>query len=237
MNDTNKRRRQAAWVCFQPHLAEDQLFKAIHLLERSYQADSVSNLIAYISKVCSEFDIGPEIRKSLYGRFHQLMTEDTDLQMDPLSTMLEQNQSQPLPKPVQRRPAPVLSAVERIEERQEAMASLPAHTVVFSDFMKQLTAYLPEKNALFEVLMELAEDKKTGARENAGHISRWANKPDDFGWAEDLDEKALAGLVHLVYTALCEMLGPVAADECFHKAIAVCEQKPEARQFSPSRFL
>ncbi|MCL7421658.1 MAG: hypothetical protein M8364_12220 [Methylobacter sp.] len=237
MNDINKRRRQAAWVCFQPHLAEDQLFKAIHLLERGYQADSVSNLIAYISKVCSEFGIGPEIRKSLYGRFHQLMTEDTGLQVDPLSAMLEQSQSQPLPKSVQRRPASALSSVERIEERQEAAASLPAHTVVFSDFMKQLMAYFPEKNALFEVLMELAGDKKTGTRENAGHISRWANKPDDFGWAEDLDENALAGLVHLVYTALCEMLGPVAADECFHKVIAVCEQKPEARQFSPSRFL
>jgi hypothetical protein len=237
MNDINKRRRQVAWICFEPHLAEEQLFKAIHLLEQGYQTDSVSNLIAYISKICSEFDIGPEIRKSLYGQFHKLMSEGTDLRIDPLSLAFEKNQSKSQQKPAASKPVqasqvPALSLVERLEQQDKTVA-LPPHTVVFSCFMSQLIAYLPEKSALFEILMELAKNKK----DSIDHISRWASNPDDFNWAEGLDEKVLANWVHWVYTAFCEILGPITADEYFHKAIAVCEQKPESRQFSPCRFL
>jgi hypothetical protein len=237
MNDINKRRRQAAWICFEPYLAEEQLFKAIHILERGYQTDSVSNSIAYIGRVCSEFDIGSEIRKSLYGQFHKLMSEGTDLRIDSLALALKKNQAKPrqetaASKPVQASPAPVLSMVEPLEQQDKA-ASLPPHIVVFSYFMIQLIAYLPDKPALFEILMELTKNK----RNSVDHISRWASNPDKFDWAEGLDEKTLASLVHRVYTAFCEIMGPVAADECFHKAMAACEQKPESRRFSPARFL
>jgi hypothetical protein len=89
MNDINKRRRQAAWICFEPYLAEEQLFKAIHILERGYQTDSVSNSIAYIGRVCLEFDIGSEVRKLLYGQFHKLMSEGADLRIDSLASALK----------------------------------------------------------------------------------------------------------------------------------------------------
>ncbi|MGJ0491943.1 hypothetical protein [Methylobacter sp.] len=90
-------------------------------------------------------------------------------------------------------------------EQQDKAASPPPHTVVFSYFMRQLIAYLPDKPALFEILMELAKNK----RNSVDHISRWASNPDKFDWAEGLDEKTLASLVHRVYTAFCELMGPV----------------------------
>lgn len=238
VNDINKRRRQAAWICFEPYLAEEQLFRALHILELGYQADSISNLIAYISRICSEFDIGSDIRKSLYSQFHKLISNNDDLRTNPsLSLALKKNQlkaEQKLakPEPVQTVPAPVSPEAEPAGQQAES-ASLPPHTAIFACFMGQLFTHLPESTVLFEILMELAKNKKG----SVDYIRRWANHPDKYDWAEGLEEKLLANLVHWVYTAFCEILGPIAADECFHRALAACEQKPEARQFSPARFL
>jgi hypothetical protein len=50
-------------------------------------------------------------------------------------------------------------------------------------------------------------------------------------------ETQLAEIVHQTYTVLCDMLGPVAADNLLHKAISHCEQLPSAKWFAPRRFL
>jgi len=237
-SDMKKHRRQAAWICFEPHLAEDQLIKAIQILEHGFQLDSVSNLIAYVTKICSEFSIETATRKSLYGQFHELMMQETDLLIDPLSLVLEKKHTKPIP----------IALSSSVAERQPNPANvapapakppiiLPLHALVFSHFMHQVIAYLPEQTEFFETLTDLSRKKRTGTKIIEAHVNSWAVNPGDFQWAESLTEKMLADLVHLVYTALCEFLGPIEADEAFHKAIAMCEQKPETRHYHPSRFL
>jgi hypothetical protein len=249
-NDMRKRRRQVAWVCFEPYLSEEELLKSIQILERSFQTDSISNLIAYISRVCADFGIDTQVRKSLYSKFHEMMAEETDLLIDPLSLMRDKEPARSASKlpeyksaPIQPKPAPAIPLEPKsvpiestpLDNRRE----FPPHTTVFINFMQQIIIYLPEKSILFIALIEFSKGKKQDAQEKeiAVLVGRWANNPDNFDWAEGLDEKVLARLVHLVYTGLCELLGPIEADESFHKAMAFCEQQPEARQFSPARFL
>jgi hypothetical protein len=236
-NDMRKRRRQVAWICFEPHLTENQLITAIQISEHSFQQDSISNLIAYVTKICLEFDIDATTRKSLYGQFHELMSQENDLLIDPLVLINEREPEKPTSSTV----APEPTALQQLENESptsaKSTATLPPHTIMFSYFMHQLIAYLPKQAEFFEILIELSQHKKLSTKIIAADVNAWTANTEDFQWTEALAEKRLADLVQLVYTALCELLGPIAADDCFHKAIAFCEQKPEARQFPPSRFL
>lgn len=228
-NDMRKRRRQVAWICFEPHLSEAQLIQAIQMLERSFQLDSVSNLIAYVTKICSEFEIDTSIRKSLYSKFHEMMAEDTDLLIDPLSLIFEQEPSNSVHETKPQ--APALTAA------QHQSPDAPPHILVFTHFMQHIIDNLSEQEDFFETLMALAKLSKTTTKKLEMPVKIWTDNPTSFLWAEGLNEQMLADLVHLAYTALCELLGPISADDVFHKAIAVCEQKPEARLFPPARFL
>ncbi len=56
-------------------------------------------------------------------------------------------------------------------------------------------------------------------------------------WYLEASEGDLSTLVHEFYVALCESLGPVDADHVLMQAVRHAEQLPQAREFSPSRFL
>jgi hypothetical protein len=43
--------------------------------------------------------------------------------------------------------------------------------------------------------------------------------------------------VNLLYVALCEALGPVAADQVLTRAVKRAEQGPAARLFSPRKLM
>lgn len=237
MTDIKKRRRQVSWFCFQPYLSEEQLVRAIQILERDYQIEGMSNLVAYVTRICSEFGIDMQSRIALYGQFRELMKEEAALSIDPLPFVVERGHDEVWQKQAE----PTLSTPKIDSARSvadlTAAPSLPAHTVIFVHFMKQVYTHLPEKSMLFQVLKELSLNKRHGKKDTADKVGRWAGNPNNFSWAVGLDEKTLASLVHLVYTGLCEILGPIHADECFHKAITQCEKLPEAKAFSPSRFL
>lgn len=245
ITDIKKHRRQVAWVCFEPYLAQDQLIRAIQILEQSYQIDNISNLIAYVTKICSEFSIDIKDQKLLYGQFYKMMSEPLELLIDPLSFVFEKEINKATiattdPKPVQLQAKPIPATIVPQPALTASMAeatNFPDHTLIFKHFVKQLIAYLPDTSDLLTMLNELVEDEKQMSKELADIINRWKNNLDDFAWTEGLDEKTLAGLVHQIYMGLCDVLGPIGADESFHKAIASCEQLPEARRFPPSRFL
>lgn len=236
MKDINKRRRQAAWKCFEPYLNEEQLLDAIRILEQGYQTEGTINLINYIKKVCNQFNIGEQTRKALHLQFHQLMLVPFESAGDPLLKLqaLEKARlSAPHQTPANATPV----AEEAPKEPTAPEIQQPGHTVLFGLLVTQIVEYCRQTEELFVVLGELIHGDKQHRREFADLLGHWTEKPEDFSWATVLDEKALTRLVHLVYTAVCEILGPVEADHCFHLALAVCEKHPEARRFPPSRFL
>ncbi|MDD5273982.1 MAG: hypothetical protein PHU14_14855 [Methylovulum sp.] len=249
-----KRRRQVAWVCFEPHLPEAQRLEAIQILEQSFQQDSISNLIAYVTRICSDFGIDAGIRKPLYGQFHEMMGHESDLQIDPLSLLHEKA------PPIAPETEALVSVPEAITQIEADVAKVeitpntsppsivailpptptndvPLHAKMFAHFIEQLLNYLPNKSDFFEALGELSINKNFSNKKIELQINAWLSDADSFIWSENLPEKNLAEIVHLIYHAFCDILGPVNADDIFHKAIANCEQLPEARQFSPTRFL
>lgn len=219
--DMRKQRRQAAWVCFESHLSEEQRLQAIQILEGGFQLDGTINLMAYVAKICMEFGIDLPTHKLLYSKFRQLMSEKPELStIDPLSLVLENSPE-----------------LEDIPTAQMSLADIPAYNLVFASFMRPVLEHTPNSIELFSMLTELVADKKLKSQDLAGYIAQWLVNPSNFAWSDTLDQATLTRLVHLVYMALCELLGPVAADDCFHTALAICQRRPEARIFPPSQFL
>lgn len=230
--DIRKRRRQAAWICFTPYLSEQQMIQAIQILERSFQIDGTMNLIAYVTKICAEFDIDSSMNKVLYTEFYKLVTGKDRLTTDPLPLILKNEQKEPV-KPV----LVTASTSNDAPDETQTKPNIPAHCLVFAHFMNAVFEYTPDKIELSVILEALVIDEKQQALDLKNYVMKWLNNPTSFGWTRNLSEQTLARLVHLVYMSLCEVLGPIAADDCFHKALARSGQIPEARIFSPSQFL
>jgi len=238
--DINKHRRLVAWICFEPHLTEPQLLKAIEILEHGYQTDSVSSLIAYVSKICGDYGIGAEIRKSLYGKFHELMSKEVDDLIDPWALVEADRQAQAIPFDSKLMPKAESPAAEVPKAPRQPPAAtpsqpvVPAVTVVFVGFIKIIVEHISDQTEFFELL---AAESKQKQKEVHPLIGRWSGNLAEYDWAHGLNEAVLAKLLQLVYAVLCELTGPIEADQVFHKAIAKCGQMPEAKQFPPTRFL
>lgn len=231
--DIKKRRRQVAWICFEPYLAEEQRLQAIQILEHSFQIDGAVNLMAYVAKICMKLGIDLQNHNMLYNKFHKLMSEPTELSvMDPLLLIYKKDQES---STFEKNSA--VKLVELDEKPFFTQQQKPAYSLVFATFMAFVLEYTPNTIELFSILTELVADKKLKSQDLENYISEWIKTPTNFSWSDELNQQTLTRLVHLVYMGLCEILGPVATDDCFHKALVMCEQKPEARLFPPSQFL
>lgn len=234
MKDANKQARQAAWICFQPYLNEEQLLAAISILDHEYQIDSAISLITYVKKIATQFGINDVTRKTLHIKLHQLMQSplaDQNASLNQLNR-LEDIQSSWLPQPS---PKQMAHAVEPVQEDKASRTEQASHARVFAALIQQISHSCPYQ----ELLAALADSVNNDARSSqleAAAIKQWQAQPDNFDWINMLAESALINMMHKVYTAVCELLGPVQADHCFHEAITCCEKLPEAKLFSPGRF-
>lgn len=236
MKDFNKLRREVAWKCFEPHLTEEQLLTAIRILEQGYQLDGAITLISYIKQVCDQFNIGQQKRKALYLQFHEMMQAPFELSGDPLLKLHTLERSISLSAPAIQLDN-IGPAATITQEQPQPQIVQPPHTALFILLVSEVMAHCGQTEELFVELNELIKADKKASQEFTVLISQWTANPDTFTWATALAEPILTRLVHLLYTAVCEVLGPVEADQCFHQALAICEKQPEAKHFSPSRFL
>lgn len=220
---TRKRRRQAAWLCFEPYLSEDQRIDAIRLLENSFQTESTMGLIDYVNKVCSDFKIDSTLRKNLYLHLNQLLSTQINHDFDPLTVVLAKEAiplavtEEPVAKPVELKVSPQMK--------------------MFATLLYQVYSACQEQTEFYEMLAELAKECKTNRKDMEMMASTWAGNVYSYRWAASASLEMQTQFVHLVYTTVCELLGPVNADNVFHKAVVECSKLPEAKQFPPQRFL
>lgn len=112
---------------------------------------------------------------------------------------------------------------------------------VFAALMHDLVERLQSHHAAdfgpvrSDVLLELERSRlPTGLRQQIREA--WA-EPEFKAWKVDAQAKELSELVHQVYVAVCENLGPVNADRIMTAAVQTADRLPQARQFSPKKFM
>ncbi len=234
MNDEiRQRRRQAAWFCLQPHLPEHHLVEAIELLEQQFQFEGVSTLISYISTVCNQFNIPKDIGKSLCVKFFELTAhKNIELPKDPLILIDEKRQNALRQQELQE------SAEKAKQNALPPVEEIAAHSLIFMCFLKQImNEKFADELTLIRLLKLCCSQDKTITVPIKTAIEGWERNPQSLRWVLPFQEQALAELTHLIYRCVCEVAGPVEADRVFHKAISMCEQRPEAKKFSPTRLL
>lgn len=68
-------------------------------------------------------------------------------------------------------------------------------------------------------------------------LGAWHNSQLPNAWKLEIGSDDFVMLLHIVYLALCEVLGPVAADSVLAQAVQAAERLPEAAKHSPKLFL
>lgn len=224
--DMKKRRRQAAWICFEPYLSQMEKIQAIQILEQEFQIDGAIHLLAYVAKICLDFGINLKYRNKLYEQFEALLVGLDDNAIDPLFVI--SNNPSLIKEP---------SIIEPSVSTEKTTIELEVHVTVFIMFIRYILDYCPDKLELFTELFDITTDPKSRVEFLIEPVTLWMNDPYNFNWSYGLSQSTLTNLVHLVYTSLCEMLGPVTTDDYFHKALKYCEHQPESRLFSATQFL
>jgi hypothetical protein len=239
MKDPNKQARLAARKCFKPYLSEQQLSYAMRILEQGYHIDSATSLIAYVKKIATEFGINEATRKTLHIQLHQLLSSPVEIEDEP-----EDDLQPPIDMPSSSVTQPPISSEEPIAapittEEQELQdptkIAVPPHVALFTILIKQIGKSCSIQELLM-IVTDIVDSNNPRSKPIIQALKQWQMQSDNFEWAINLDESLLIGLVHTLYTAVCELQGPVEADHLFHTALTVCEKHPEAKLFSPSRF-
>jgi len=131
-------------------------------------------------------------------------------------------------------PAPVPAAAPDLSGR-------PAVQVVHAGLMRaalsQVRQYHPAalEDLRGAALSEVTRIRVTGPVREAWRTAWEQESSTD--WCIDAPQNALAELVNAFYVALCEALGPVDADHVLTRAVREAEGLPQAREFSPRRFV
>ncbi|MFM2341490.1 MAG: hypothetical protein RLZZ592_1143 [Pseudomonadota bacterium] len=264
-NEDQSLRRRAACAVLSPLLDEEELLSALHLQHESMRGDGVADIIRYIDQVAARHAIDPASRKKLYEAFYKaLRLPEDQLPMDPWPMMQAEAVAAVATPPAPAlapRPAPAappppvsihpvataLQAAASVAAAPAAAASpvetspLPPEQAVCADLIRQALAEVQRFHpASMRDLCDSALDLIPGQRMTASlqrTLRELWNRPLQTHWVLDLAVNELSQVVHLLYMALCEALGPVDADQVLTRAVKAAEQGPQARQFSPRRLI
>lgn len=138
-------------------------------------------------------------------------------------------------------PAPVPSAPEPAAAPVQAAITLGAPQAVFAALVGDVRSTMQQfYGASFDELrvdlLAVFKKAKYSADSVKCFLAAW-DEPSAAAWQALDKEKTLAELVHFLYRALCETLGPVDADQVLTRAVQAAEQAPEASSFAPARLL
>jgi hypothetical protein len=248
--DPSTKRRCAALAVFTPVLSEDALMDTLWLLHDSLRGDTARDIIAAVDRVAQRHGLDPRTCKRLYEGFYRaLHLPDDELPLDPWPAMqalrpgsapaaavsaAPSTQQAPAPMPA---PAPAVQA----PPPAPVVPDLPAHVLVFGTLMQAVLADIrqlhgAEMDDLRASAIATLDGAKLSAQVRAAVREAW-QRGTDASWHIDLNPKGLSELVHVLYVALCETLGPVDADQVLTRAVKQAELVPAARSYSPKQFL
>ncbi|MEX8518598.1 MAG: hypothetical protein AB3X44_08810 [Leptothrix sp. (in: b-proteobacteria)] len=253
-------RRRAALAALRPVLDDNALIEALWDLQENMRGDGVSDVISYIDGVSNRHMLDARTTKRLYEIiFRSLKTPDGDLPDDPWPAMQASRAVRsapavspqftfnptPVPPPQVAAPAtvpaPPPAASIAVAPASAPVRQLPPEQAVFSGLIRAILAEVQQFHS------SVIEDFRTDSLKELGKLRVSGQAKHDFkqAWLRPLQDEwqisatatELAELMHLIYIGLCESIGPVEADQVLARALRSTERLPEARSFSPKRFL
>lgn len=217
------RRRQAIYLGLIATLNEQQAQQALSIWDTEYAQDRSTAIIDYVSEIATVLDLPPKVRHEVrMGLYQALLKYDAGRG----TTGLDASQS-----------IPASGAATASGSASQG----PPHWVVFSFVINHLREGVQIDGAVSAQdftysLQQQARTSKLAAEDHAAMVS-WSRGDTQTTVFLKLREDDMARMVHTIYVAMAESLGPVAADRLLAGAVTAAEALPEARLFPARRFL
>lgn len=197
-------RRRAIFTGMRPYFDDQKLLNAINLWQSEYSHKPKFALSVFVARCCDSELLKSERAKILKAIFMALELSPDDLLPDPLIALKQ----------------------EKTSSGENAKVDESHQTTVFIKLLQQLFAKFnqaDEKSIRGFVIKHLAEVKTDKMR--LMYIRDWLNmSAETLEGQHDLD--VLQKLVNLCYMAICELAGPVKADQLL--GLAIKETEPLA---------
>jgi hypothetical protein len=230
-------RRSAAFMTLSEVTEGEQLMKAMWMLEeRDKTADKIS-FIGFFGNTAKALGIKSHVINLLYPKLNRnLGLPKQQLIDDPLPKMLEFRGM---------RQTGIKKTAVTVENKQAGDAGNKTKGTpemsVFVVLITKITAEAgyPEAES-YGIFKEVFKEEMAEARVydfNRKQVTAWVDTLDLKVFKRNIDKPELFLMVHSLYVALCEALGPVEADFILDNAVSFSAKIPAAKLFSPTNFL
>lgn len=230
--DDLARRRQAIFYGLSQTLGADQAQIGVRIWDGGYAKQRPSAIIDYVTEVASTLELPPNQRHEMRMALYQaLLKYDAGRETPPA---LEQATPTPAAAPA--------ATTEKAAAVPKVVAMPPpAEFVVFSCIAQEIFDAVRDAGGVAQHEFRLSLQNQNGhsglsALERKQLID-WSKNGSPAADMAKTAEKTLARMVHVLYFAACEALGPVRGDRLLSLAVAAAEELPEARRYSPRKLL
>lgn len=223
------RRRQAIYLGLSANLDEAQAKAALRVWDTGYAQTRPTAIIDFVADIALQLELPPKQRHEVrMGLYQALLRFDAGREMPPEIPSGPLTAVGPAAGGVA---APVLP---------EGPGATPAY-VVFSVVAEGLLEGVKNDGpvALHDFSHSLeSQSTVTGPRgEDRPALLAWIQGSGGLSGFAKASEAQLARVVHSLYVASAEALGPVAADRLLAHSVSQAEGLREARRFSPRKLL
>lgn len=229
--DDLARRRQAIFYGLSQTLGADQAQIGVRIWDASYAKQKPSAIIDYVTEVSSTLELPPSQRHEMRMALYQaLLKYDAGRESPPAITPA----AAPLPA--------AATAAEKAPVAPKVVALPPAaEFVVFSRIAQEIFDGVRDAGGVAQHEFRLSLQNQNGhsglsALERKQLID-WSKNGRSVADMTKTAEKTMARMVHVLYFAACEALGPVRGDRLLSLAVSAAEELPEARRYSPRKLL
>ncbi len=224
------RRRRALEIGLETLLSPVQVKAALRIWDDQYAASRSMALAEYVAEIAQRLDYSMQERHALrVALYHAISMHDVRQGAGSPATPAPASPAAPKPSiPAPTRPPPPRRAPQ------------PAY-VVFARMAAEILAQVGRDGAVATDDFCAALDRHTDALrlnvEQVVGMRRWANGSGTLEALSEFPEDHFGRLIHAVYAAAAEALGPIAADRALARAASVAESLPEALKFPPARLV
>lgn len=237
---TSTRRRCAAFMTLSEVLEGEQLMRALWMLEERDQTADKMTFIGFVGVTAELLGINSNLITTLYSKLNQILSfSDQELTDDPMPQMLEFRgiEKSSAQATANRDQAATIQPTKKTPAKIKGTPEMTVFVALISSIASEAEYPQAESYNLFnEVFKE--EIAEAGLDDdNREQIISWVDGLSIKAFKKNISAKKLAIMVHCIYIALCEALGPVKADEVLNHAIGHASKLSAAKSFSPKNFL
>ena len=230
-----KLRRRAAFITLAEVLEGDQLMRAMWMLEERDQSADKMTFIGFFGVTAELLGIKSNLITTLYSKLNQnLDLPDHQLHDDPMPQMLEYRGISNAGQQAQPEKA---QATKNVTGKKKGSLEMTVFVALISRLT--ISAGYPQAESYQAFNEAVKEEIATIYIEDSSRkqIIDWVDVLNLTAFKSNFAPEELSPIVHCMYIALCEVLGPVEADKILNQAIHYTSQLPLAKKFSPKNFL